>query len=270
MLKHGLDMDEINQITQKNVADIENINSSADEKSNKGPDTESDSLWDHFDKKLAQVKNTITPTSNVIMAVRHYLELPHVARNSNPLDFWEKHRFTLLELYKLHLKYLGCLASSVPSERIFSKSGQLTNTRRNRLHSKNLDKIIFLNSVHSASHNDAAQLFSLRVASTSCAPTWQGTHVKTISNDTIKEVSVGAYTHSRVPLVFIPYCAPTLSYCTNVRNYWAMAFWRPFETTVRDDLSRESKNLMPQSNELAINDTDDRAEFKNKDLHVQC
>lgn len=37
-------------------------------------------------------------------------------------------------------------ATSDPSERVFSKTGQIINERRNRLLPKNLDYIIFLNS----------------------------------------------------------------------------------------------------------------------------
>ncbi|KAF0682248.1 zinc finger BED domain-containing protein 1-like [Aphis craccivora] len=52
----------------------------------------------------------------------------------------------LPELYKLQQKYLCIPATSVPSERVFSKAGLLTNDRRNRLSPKNLNYIIFLNS----------------------------------------------------------------------------------------------------------------------------
>lgn len=65
------------------------------------------------------------------MIMRQYLELPYLPRNQNPLDFWDKHTNILPELYELHLKYLCIPATSVPSERVFSKAGQLTNVRRN-------------------------------------------------------------------------------------------------------------------------------------------
>ncbi|KAF0729724.1 zinc finger BED domain-containing protein 1-like [Aphis craccivora] len=37
------------------------------------------------------------------------------------------------------------LATSVPCERIFSKAGQTITEKRSRLHSKNFEKMIFLN-----------------------------------------------------------------------------------------------------------------------------
>jgi len=42
-------------------------------------------------------------------------------------------------------RYLCIVATSVPSERVFSKSGQLISERRSRLTSKNVQMIMFLN-----------------------------------------------------------------------------------------------------------------------------
>lgn len=103
-------------------------------------------LWKHFDSKLAQVKTTATPSVMVTLMIRQYLEMPHLERTKNPLDFWKKYKLTFPELYKISLKYLCVPATSVPAERVFSKTGLITNDRRNRLSPKNLDYIIFLNS----------------------------------------------------------------------------------------------------------------------------
>lgn len=106
----------------------------------------SNSLWEHFDSKLSQVRNVICPDVCATLMVRQYIELPHLQRGKNCLDFWKQHKHTFPELYKLQLKYLSIPATSVPSERVFSKAGLLTNARRNRLSPKHLDYIIFLNS----------------------------------------------------------------------------------------------------------------------------
>ncbi|CAG9829823.1 unnamed protein product [Diabrotica balteata] len=109
-------------------------------------DVEEISIWTQFDKKMAEKKICSTPTSIGILMIRQYLELPAVDRKNNPLNFWVKHKEVLPELYDLAIKYLCVPATSVPSERVFSKTGQITNLRRNRLAPKNLDQIIFLNS----------------------------------------------------------------------------------------------------------------------------
>lgn len=106
---------------------------------------ENESIWTHFDSKVAQVKSHVTPTTASLLVVKQYLQMPHVDRKQNPLHFWESHKNFFPKLYLLARKYLCVPATSVPSERVFSKAGQLCNDRRNRLSSQNLDHIIFLN-----------------------------------------------------------------------------------------------------------------------------
>ncbi|CAH1114870.1 unnamed protein product [Psylliodes chrysocephalus] len=104
-------------------------------------------IWAHFDKKISAVKTYSTPASMGMITIRQYLEMEILDRKKDPfLEFWAKHKLSFAELYDLALKYLSIPATSVPSERVFSKAGQLTNSRRNRLSPKNLDQIIFLNS----------------------------------------------------------------------------------------------------------------------------
>nr|CAI5823715.1 unnamed protein product [Callosobruchus analis] len=88
---------------------------------------------------------TSSPIAKAIIMVKHYLSMPNIPRSSSPLAFWSANKNLLPELSKMHQKYLCIPATSVPSERIFSKTGIITNSRRNRLSNKNLNQVVFLN-----------------------------------------------------------------------------------------------------------------------------
>ena len=52
---------------------------------------------------------------------------------------------TMKELRKLAKKFLTIPATSTPSERLFSKAGELINQRRSMLSDKNINMTLFLN-----------------------------------------------------------------------------------------------------------------------------
>ncbi len=56
-----------------------------------------------------------------------------VDENSNPLDFWQAHHNQMPILSKIVKKVLCLVASSTPSEQLFSKSGEVISERRSRL-----------------------------------------------------------------------------------------------------------------------------------------
>lgn len=70
----------------------------------------------------------------------------------NPLDWWKSREGSMPTLAKVAKAILCVPGSSVPSERVFSKSGQLLNKRRASLKSKNVDMLIFLNKNYSYKH----------------------------------------------------------------------------------------------------------------------
>lgn len=84
-------------------------------------------FWEIFDKTIVSRVTTITPGTIATLLVNQYLEIPHVDRNLNALEFWQKHQYTFQGLYKLALKYLCIPAISVPAEHIFSMAGLFTN-----------------------------------------------------------------------------------------------------------------------------------------------
>lgn len=74
-----------------------------------------------------------------------YLENPPIDKNFCPILFWTNRPQTPLS--RLASKYLCLIATSVPSERLFSKLGQIITEKRNRLHPKNANDLLFLNSI---------------------------------------------------------------------------------------------------------------------------
>ena len=71
------------------------------------------------------------------------MEFTYISRNCYPLSFWKVKKSNFPELYKLHAKYLCIPATSVPYERVFSKSGLIISDRRNGLCGKNLNRITY-------------------------------------------------------------------------------------------------------------------------------
>lgn len=105
-----------------------------------------DEIWGAIDKKILQNNTQLNPYSTAALTIKQYIELPYLDRKMDPLLFWEEKKQLFPALYKLALKYLCIPATSVPSERLFSKAGMLCNARRNRLVPKKLNQILFLNS----------------------------------------------------------------------------------------------------------------------------
>ena len=69
----------------------------------------------------------------------------------DPLEWWKSREASMPILAEVARAVLHVPGSSVPSERVFSKSGQLLNKRRASL-SKNVDMLIFLNKNYSFKH----------------------------------------------------------------------------------------------------------------------
>lgn len=107
--------------------------------------TTGSTLGAHFDEKVAQSHEIQSTTTSAIIMVKQYLESSLINRNEDPLNYWREHAKIFPRLYTLAKKYLAIPATSVPSERLFSKAGYVLGDRRNRMDSQKLDQIMFLN-----------------------------------------------------------------------------------------------------------------------------
>ncbi|XP_028414611.1 zinc finger BED domain-containing protein 4-like [Dendronephthya gigantea] len=105
----------------------------------------SSGLWEFFDKKVIDSQNARSSTSKATVEVRTYFGEDVLPRLEDPLSWWKinEKRFSLLS--QLAKKYLSVPGTSVPSERLFSKAGELVSIRRNRLKAKNVNMMLFLN-----------------------------------------------------------------------------------------------------------------------------
>ncbi len=62
-----------------------------------------------------------------------------------PFQWWQKHDAMFLTFGFLAWQFFGIVESQIETERIFPLVGILTNLRRCRLQTKNLEKLIFIN-----------------------------------------------------------------------------------------------------------------------------
>ena len=69
-------------------------------------------------------------------------------RRDDPLASWKGRALVYKELLTFVRKYCCVVAKSVPSERVFSKTGELISARRSRLSAKFVQMVTFLNQNH--------------------------------------------------------------------------------------------------------------------------
>ncbi|KAL0195455.1 hypothetical protein M9458_009027, partial [Cirrhinus mrigala] len=92
-------------------------------------------FWEDFDERVASLRPSAasSKTSDSMMEMRAYLAEPLLPRTSDPLAWWKRCSPVYKTLSEVMKARLCIVATSVPSERIFSKTGQIISERRNRL-----------------------------------------------------------------------------------------------------------------------------------------
>lgn len=109
------------------------------------------SPWNIFDQMIASTTTQGTPLSKAIKEVDMYLSDELLLRKDQsgnlncPLEWWKKHQFVYPNLKKIFVKHCNIVATSVPCERMFSKTGLIINQRRTRLTTSKVEQIMFLN-----------------------------------------------------------------------------------------------------------------------------
>ena len=110
----------------------------------------SNTIWDFHDAIIqsasSQSESSNTDFKNDSIELNKYLQLPLIPRTDDIFRYWKNVETTFPILSKLAFQYLPVIATSVPSERIFSKAGNTKRDRRNRLTGKHLNMLLFLSS----------------------------------------------------------------------------------------------------------------------------
>lgn len=111
-------------------------------------DNDEDDVWAVHDK-LATKRHQSDRDAQVSLSskLKLYLDATLVGRKANPLITWSAIQSSFWEISQLAPMFLCIPATSVPSERLFSKAGSTLNEKRNRLKPESVNKILFLNSL---------------------------------------------------------------------------------------------------------------------------
>lgn len=100
-------------------------------------------LWALTDAEI-QRKNSTNATDDPDFEITKYLADPNPSRSIDPLIWWQKEGSSYPKLQKISPKYLILQGTSVPSERVFSKAGNIITKKRNRLGGKIASSLVFL------------------------------------------------------------------------------------------------------------------------------
>lgn len=113
-------------------------------------DPESSNIW-RFHTKLVKETYPGQGTNRNISGINlenYLIQPPEHRENCDPIKYWYSHKDTVYnKLSKIALNYLCIVATSVPSERLFSIAGNILTLSRNRLAGERLHKLIFLKSL---------------------------------------------------------------------------------------------------------------------------
>lgn len=110
---------------------------------------EFDCLWDFHEEEVRMQQQTdkSAPGSSMEAEFRKFLNDPVMPRNTNPFEAWEVLKNEFPNVYKQAMKYLPTLATSVPSERLFSVVKLVRNERRSRLTADHSHQLVVLGSL---------------------------------------------------------------------------------------------------------------------------
>ena len=93
--------------------------------------------------KARAQRNTVS-FSILAAELEGYMNMPNIKRNENPFIWWKQHESSFPRISQLAKQYLLMPASSVCSERLFSKAENIFEEKRFRLLPRNGKMLLFL------------------------------------------------------------------------------------------------------------------------------
>ena len=110
-----------------------------------GQVTEESMVWGDFDEQVSGLVSHLSAGAEATLEIRSFLQEALIPRSSNPLTWWKSRSLIYPRLTQLMLERLSVVATSVPSERVFSKMGLIISERRSRLSPSKAQQVMFLN-----------------------------------------------------------------------------------------------------------------------------
>lgn len=96
-------------------------------------------VWEMFDKRVSESTSNISSGVSTLSELNQYLKMTAITRSEDPLRCWKRNSHVFPLLSSVAKVYLATVATSVPSERLFSKAGELISTRGNQHKLKTVD-----------------------------------------------------------------------------------------------------------------------------------
>ena len=120
-----------------------------DTATNRPQKKESNSIWDFHDSLNIEQPCTSTADPNLRrnIELQQYLEIQRISRQEDIFKYWTNVERTFPFLWKLALRQLSIIATTVPSERLFSRAGLIKRDNRNKLTGTHLNMLLFLSSL---------------------------------------------------------------------------------------------------------------------------
>ncbi|RZF43276.1 hypothetical protein LSTR_LSTR001537 [Laodelphax striatellus] len=147
----------INSIS-KSIREIQSTTSNQTGSPHSSPPSDSDtsisgtSLFQMHNKNIQKawpkgITQISEADSNISEELALYLRAPAERIEQNPILYWKQMAGTFPIVSSIALRFVPTIATSVPSERLFSEAGQILRNHRSRLTSDLANKLLFLKDV---------------------------------------------------------------------------------------------------------------------------